>query len=993
MPDTLSWFIPALYITAGYMLVVACASVGVALVARSARSQAAYASLAVAALAGAGVQVASAIYYHASTLTHALTALTWQTDFTSVAILSAVLYLIVMGFGTRGLRWWAGAAVLLAIFLIALNRASPLSLHFQSIHGFTPLQGLGLQGLTAVHGQAGYGAWTWYSVFGLALLAGAAAIYQLWHSGQTHRALLGLVYLIAQAIAVAVSLGMDGGLWSYLYPSGFAVALLALLVSISTAVEAAQRSQQLRQRERQMQGEVLHRRKAEDKLQRLSQVFMQAPSPTHIVDLQGKTLQVNEESVRYLRRDVSIPPRVDFISALEHLGVKRERLLEDLNSGSMGEFGPYFFSAGVPADALYVVRDAWLKFKTYPIFDNERRLHEFVVSIEDVTEKQFVDNAIKTIALAVSAETGQAFFTQLVVDLARLLNKKYVFIGLRKIYNGVPHIETLAAATDGELTANFHFPLGNTPSDQVLTDGDYAVARKIQESFPGQKLLREKGAQSYVGAAIVDQHKEPIGVLAVMDIKPMEHIRQLREVVKIFVSRAGTELQRLEAEQTIRTMAFEDFLTGLPNRTKLNEHVVNLLQQRYSGVTSAFIQLDLDHFKTINDALGHDIGDDVIRCLGQRLRQNADENMLVARIGGDEFAIVVSDLGRDVANNLDRIALQLIALMERPVQVGEHLLDVGCTMGVVLFPDFTQTAIDVFRSADIALYKAKTAGSRGSYQMFTPEMRDAVSKRLQIEKGLRHALQNNELTLYYQPQVNSEGRLVGAEALVRWIHPEHGLIPPASFIPVAEETGLINLLGQWVLDRALNTRRSWEEQQLPFLGHMSVNVSAWQFARPDFVATTLAAIKRAQVPPSFLTLEVTETALLTDIGDTISKLTELRNCGVTIALDDFGTGYSSLAYLRDLPLDVLKVDKVFVDALEHEEREPLVESMVAIGKHMGLQVVAEGVETALQLERLKALGCQIFQGYLFAKPMPEEEFIRWLHRHNAAPQNIRRTRS
>lgn len=993
MPDTLPWVIPAFYITAGYMLVVACASAGVTFVARSARSQAAYATLSVATLAGACVQVSSAIYYQSATLTQALTALTWQTDFTSVALLGSGLYLVIMGFGTSRLRWWVGAALLLAIFLVAVNRAATFSLHFQTIQGLAPLEGLGGQGLTAVHGRAGVSAWIWYSVFALVLLVGVAAIGQLWLSGQKHRALPGSVYLVALGLALAASLGMDWGHWSYFYPVGFAIALLALLVSISTAIEAAQRSQQLRQRERQMQGEVLHRRKAEDKLQRLSQVFMQAPSPTHIVDLHGRTLQVNEESVRYLRRDVSIPPRVDFVAALEHLGVRRERLLEELNTGSMGEFGPYFFSAGVPADALYVVRDAWLKFKTYPIFDNQRQLQEFVVSIEDVTEKQFVDNAIKTIALAVSAETGQAFFTQLVVDLARLLNKKYVFIGLRKMYNGVPHIETLAAATDGELTANFHFPLGNTPSDQVLAEGDYAAANRLQQSFPGQAMLRQKGAQSYVGAAILDQHKEPIGVLAVMDIKPMEHIRQLREVVKIFVSRAGTELQRVEAEKTIRTMAFEDFLTGLPNRTKLNEHVVNLLQQRYSGVTSAFIQLDLDHFKTINDALGHDIGDDVIRCLGQRLRQNADENMLVARIGGDEFAIVVSDLGRDVANNLDRIALQLIALMERPVQVGEHLLDVGCTMGVVLFPEFAQTSIDVFRSADIALYKAKTAGARGSYQMFTPEMRDAVSKRLHIEKGLRHALQNNELALYYQPQIDHEGRLVGAEALIRWLHPEQGLIPPASFIPVAEETGLINLLGQWVLDRALNTRQSWEQQQLPFLGHLSVNVSAWQFARPDFVATTLAAIKRAQVPPSFLTLEVTETALLTDIGDTISKLTELRKCGVTIALDDFGTGYSSLAYLRDLPLDVLKVDKVFVDALEYEEREPLVESMVAIGKHMGLQVVAEGVETALQLERLKALGCQVFQGYLFAKPMPEEEFIRWLHRHKAAPPNLRRTHS
>lgn len=964
-------------ITVGYLIVVGITSGTIAVGARSTRSRLLYGVVAGLSLAGAGLQLANAAYYLAATEHAAITALTWQADFAAVSLLCACFYLVCESRGGRLPLAHVLAFVGTALLLIVLNRASTFSLHFTDIPAFVLQQHPMHPQMHYLSGTPGAAAWLWLASAGAALAFAAYCVLTGRAALSTRAKLLRLTFVLLLAVAVSLGASVDHGWRAGIYGVGFAVVAMVLWVTVHTAREAAARSRQLMLREREMEGEMRQRRRAEDKLQRLSQVFMQAPAATHIVDLSGKTLQVNEESVRLLKRDVSASPKVNFLLVLEQLGVVKATLLEALAKGEVQSYGPYFFTAGVPVDALYVVRDAWLTFKIYPIFDHQIRLQEIVVGLEDVTEQQFVDSAINTISTAVSAETGRAFFNQLVVNLARLLNKKYVYIGLKKNYNERDFIETTAVAVDGQLVENFAFELDESPSLRVLNEGSYAMPRQLAEVFPNHEFLRNLNAQSYIGAAIHNAEKAPIGVIAVLDNRPMEHVKQLQEIMNIFVSRAGTELHRLEAESQIRKMAYEDYLTGLPNRTQLNEYVAQALAAPDAGACG-FVQLDLDHFKTINDALGHDVGDDVLRHTGTRLREYLPDDVLVGRIGGDEFAIIFRALDTDAENHLQRMAQQLIVLMEQPVQVGDHLLDVGCTMGIVLFPEFAGTTVDVFRNADIALNKAKASG-RGGYQLFTPQMRDSVSKRLSIKKGLRAALQNQEFSLFYQPQVDGSGRPTGAEALIRWHHPQQGWIPPVVFIPVAEETGLINPVGQWVLGQALSDRKRWSQLQVPFRGDLSVNVSPWQFARPDFVETTLGAIEKMGVPPSQITLEVTESALLTDLADTIAKLSELRQAGIAIALDDFGTGYSSLAYLRDLPLDVLKIDKTFVDALETTAHEPLVESMISIGRHMGLQVIAEGVETAVQLQRLQALGCNAFQGYLFSRPLAEPQFVEWLN--------------
>lgn len=985
MSESLPWVMFLFYITVGYLLVVGVTAGTVAVLAQSPQNRYTYWALAVMGLSGAGYQLASAYYYQTPDGTAAITALLWQTDCATLMLLATGFFFAVQRYRGRLPDNLVFLFVLAVLLLVVANRTSAFSLHFVDIPALRKEPGAWLGGLSALRGTPGGGAGVWHGVILLTLAASAR--WNLLSRQRVGRAntFTQSLFIALLSVTVVANFALDAGVWHGMYLIGFGLATFVLWLTIRIALDAARNSRKLQVREREMEVEIRQRRQAEDKLQRLSQVFTQAPAATHIVDLAGRVIQVNDESIRLFRRDVSAPPRVSFFAVLEQLGVPRGQVLEVLTQGHSAEFGPFFLAAGMPVDALYLVRDAWLKFKLYPIFNQQRELQEVVVRLEDVSERQFVENAIKTISMAVTTETGHVFFNQLAIHLARLLKKKHVYIGLKKVVNRQAVIETVAVAVDGELVGNVTFPLANTPSEKVLQQGTYAVSRQLLREFPANPILREAGSQSFVGAAMEDGNRNAIGLIAVLDNKPMEQVKQMQEIVNIFVSRASTELHRLEAEQKIRKMAYEDALTGLPNRLALNEHVVRLLGEsnRPSG---AFIQIDLDHFKTINDALGHDIGDDVLRCIGRRLRHNLDGDTLVARIGGDEFAVVLNELGPEPELALERCAQQLVSLMEQPVQVGDHLLDLGCTIGVVRFPEFASTALDVFRNADIALNRAKTGG-RGGYQFFTPQMRDSVSQRLAVENGLRAAIANQELHVFYQPQLDGEGNLVGAEALIRWRHPEQGWIPPLDFIPVAEETGLINSIGAWVLEAALQHHKNWAEKGLPFNGHLSINVSPWQFARPDFVAATIAAVEQLQVPPRNITLEVTESALLTDIEDTIAKLGQLRRFGMTIALDDFGTGYSSLAYLRDLPLDILKIDKAFVDVLETSAHEPLVESMITIGRNMGLQVVAEGVETQVQLERLKALGCTVFQGYLFSRPLPEAEFQEWLLSHHSKRQS------
>jgi diguanylate cyclase (GGDEF)-like protein len=394
--------------------------------------------------------------------------------------------------------------------------------------------------------------------------------------------------------------------------------------------------------------------------------------------------------------------------------------------------------------------------------------------------------------------------------------------------------------------------------------------------------------------------------------------------------------------------------------------------------------IDLDHFKTINDALSHDVGDHVLKLVGQRLQDISEGGTYLARIGGDEFVAIVNskqgNTSREFENHVRDFAGKIVSELGQPFYLDKRILNIGASIGVVLCPQQGDNELDVMRRADMALYLAKNSG-RGNVQFFEPALQEIADERLHIERWLRFAVEKNELKIHYQPQLNIRDEVVGAEALLRWSHPELGYLSPDRFISIAEEAGLIHSIGAWAFNEVCRQLKEWRQSKLPFDSYIAVNVSAWQFANPDFVSSVVESMTKHQIKPNQIVIELTESALLYDFQESIEKLDRLRKSGIRVALDDFGTGYSSLAYLKDMAMDILKIDKAFIHELTVNSDHPLVETIIAMGQHMDLDVVAEGVETNEQRAVLAGLGCETFQGYLFAEPMSDVGFAAWLENH------------
>ncbi|WP_158883275.1 EAL domain-containing protein [Rhodanobacter sp. L36] len=444
--------------------------------------------------------------------------------------------------------------------------------------------------------------------------------------------------------------------------------------------------------------------------------------------------------------------------------------------------------------------------------------------------------------------------------------------------------------------------------------------------------------------------------------------------------RAEAETRR-QAELNLRHAAYHDALTGLPNRPRALYTLADMLADAVqSGQFGAVLMIDLDNFKTINDSLGHHVGDRVLEAIADSLLSAAPTDSTVARLGGDEFVILLGSLATDAeaaAAAAMKAAEELVERLSTPLAIDSRMLGIGASIGVAVFPSHEARATDIVRCADIAMYRAKAAG-RNAARLFLPHMQHDADDRLELERGLRAALENQELSLHFQPHVSMAGKLVGAEALLRWQHPTLGSVPPATFIPIAEETGLIHALGTWVIAQACLHIRAWRERSVDFGGRLSVNVSPWQIAHPQFAQRIEAQVREAGVDPSWLTLELTESALLNDFDAALGTLHALSKIGFRLALDDFGTGYSSLAYLQQLPLDELKIDRTFINALQPNEPDPLAGFIIDVGRRLGMTTIAEGVETPQQKAMLKLLGCDILQGYLICRPLAEDDFLAWL---------------
>ncbi|MFN4324926.1 MAG: EAL domain-containing protein [Azonexus sp.] len=507
--------------------------------------------------------------------------------------------------------------------------------------------------------------------------------------------------------------------------------------------------------------------------------------------------------------------------------------------------------------------------------------------------------------------------------------------------------------------ALIQFERGQAPeemSNQLVSrgtwNGELAVIRKNGQPFPaGTRINRVDDPQSGL---------------------PAHYVWILADIT-----------ERKQAEDRMRHIAQTDALTGLPNRMALHMRLAQILPDaRRHQWKVAMMFLDLDRFKTINDTLGHQVGDELLREVACRLSRLVRESDFVARLGGDEFVIILPAISTPA--DAATVASKITATLSTPIEADGHELHTSPSIGISIFPDDGTDGNTILKNADTAMYHAKAAG-RNNYQFFAAEMNRSAAERLNIERMLRHAIARNELSIDFQPQFDAASRQpTGVEALARWYHPTDGLISPARFIPVAEETGLIVDIGEWVLTNACREMAHWIHAGLKPL-RVAVNVSALQLRRRDFCETVANALATSGLPPELLELEITESAVMENPQEAIKILERLGRMGVTLAIDDFGTGYSSLAYLKLFPIDHLKIDRSFVADIEHDLNDRAIAfGTIALAHSLGLKVIAEGVETEDQLDLLRGNRCDEVQGYLLSKPMNSGTAFAFLHARQLA---------
>ncbi|ANF86029.1 membrane protein [Pseudomonas antarctica] len=532
------------------------------------------------------------------------------------------------------------------------------------------------------------------------------------------------------------------------------------------------------------------------------------------------------------------------------------------------------------------------------------------------------------------------------------------------------------------------------------------IAFNLRRNTPYVRLARG-GAAVVMGIAIVGMHYTGMAaarfaddsfcgaVLTGLSGKGLDNLVLVTSLAVLIIALLTSLLDaRLEARtavladsltlanQELTHLALHDMLTGLPNRTLLADRIQQAIQTvTEQGGCFALMFIDLDGFKPVNDAFGHHMGDQLLREVGLRLREDLRSQDTLARIGGDEFVLLVQLMQPDDAMGL---AERQVGLINRAFKVAEHELNISASIGIALFPGNGNTPQELLMNADAAMYHAKGMGKNG-YSFFDVSMNTNARKQLQLLQDLRSAVEHEQFRLYYQPKFDAvSGIAIGAEALLRWEHPQQGLMLPATFIELAEKTGLIIPIGEWVLNEACRQMRLWYVQGYEDW-RIAVNLSALQFCHAGLVKSVAAALDRHQLPANSLTLEITETTAMSDADASMTVLQQLSDMGVDLSIDDFGTGYSSLMYLKRLPANELKIDRGFVRDLEHDSDDAaIVSAIVALGQALGLRIVAEGVETDMQQSFLTRLGCNSLQGYLLGHPLPADSFMADIQRAEEA---------
>jgi diguanylate cyclase (GGDEF)-like protein/PAS domain S-box-containing protein len=517
---------------------------------------------------------------------------------------------------------------------------------------------------------------------------------------------------------------------------------------------------------------------------------------------------------------------------------------------------------------------------------------------------------------------------------------------------GLPNLEDLIGKTDYDMNWREQAELYRSDDKAVMESGMSKLDFEEKQTAPDGRTI-------WLSTSKVPLRGEENQIIGVLGIYTDITSRKL-------------------SEERISELAFFDQLTGLANRTLLMDRLKQAITAgQRNGRFGAVLLIDLDNFKTLNDTLGHDIGDILLKQVAYRLTLAVREGDTVARLGGDEFVVILEHLSQnelEAAEQTKIVGNKIHATLNLVYELQTHARYSTPSIGITLFHGNQHTIDELMKQADIAMYEAKKDG-RNALRFFDPHMQESINARMELELELHNALQKKQLHLYYQIQVDNSDNPLGAEALIRWIHPEHGLVSPNEFIPLAEETGLILPIGKWVLETACEQLNKWQQNEHTRGFVLSINVSAKQLHQADFVDMVQAAIKQYDINPTLLKLELTESMLLENIENSIATMNALSEIGVLISLDDFGTGYSSLQYLKRLPLDQLKIDQSFVrDLVSDNSDRAIVRTIIVMAHSLNLDVIAEGVETEEQRQLLVNKGCIHFQGYLFGKPVPIEQF-------------------
>ena len=591
-----------------------------------------------------------------------------------------------------------------------------------------------------------------------------------------------------------------------------------------------------------------------------------------------------------------------------------------------------------------------------------------------INEQQRLQHAVVSVATAVSGKNDEAFLHQLTAHMAEALFAEVGFIALLdKQDPDIAHALTLYV--NGQHQDNFAYYLPGVPCHKVMVEHECIVHEGAAIMLPAETNGALSWVNGYVGRRLDDSHGRPMGLIGVMFKKTLSDVNIVRNVLQIFAARTASELERQQDEARIRQLAFCDPGTQLPNRAAFMRHL-ELVIANHNPSKTALLLLDLNHFKEINDTAGHDLGDLVLKTIASRFSASLRNGEFLARLGGDEFIVICPTV--DEVGALDT-AQRLCDSINLPLIIEQHSFQLSMGIGISLYPKHAGTPLELLRRADIAMYQAKRA--KLPVCVFKPWMERVVSEQLHISKRLASAISGKKLSLHFQPQVDlHSGKLIGAEALCRWHDEELGNVSPGKFIPIAEERGMIVALGNWVIEEACRQLAEWQHRGLSMPGQLAINIAAVQFEEDDLVTHLLNSCTHFDIPPSKLSLEITESGIMDNPEKAIAMTEVLKSKGLGLSIDDFGTGHSSLAYLKRFSADKIKIDISFVrDMLVSDNDRAIVATIIAMANTLGLETIAEGIEHQAQASALLSMGCFQAQGYYFDRPLSAGQFAQhWL---------------